>query len=395
MSRRPAALALVVALVLGSAVLSTSLQPPAPGAAGRGAAVGAPATVGTPTPVPIPGHEVYGYVPYWEMDAGIAEHVARTDLTTLALFSVTHGRDGVLATDQNGYRAISGPVGRRLIAEARERGVRTELVYTSFGNAKNAAFFADQAAQERTIAELVGLAGELGVDGINVDVEQLDIDDVPPYGRFVGRLRSAVRASDEDGQVSVATAANVAGTAMAVAASAAGADRIFMMAYDYHWSGSEPGASAPLGRRDGSEKDLPWSLELYRTAGVPVERTILGLPLYGMSWPVEHSGPGAPRTGDGAPWILSDNLALLTEPGLAPTRDPVEGVEILAVREDAGWRAIYYDSPATLAPKLAMADVRGLAGAGFWAIGYERGLPEYTSLIAVFRAGELEASPTD
>ena len=42
--------------------------------------------------------------------------------------------------------------------------------------------------------------------------------------------------------------------------------------------------------------------------------------------------------------------------------------------------------PRTEAP---LADERGLAGAGFWAIGYERGLPDYTELIATFRAGQL------
>ena len=39
-----------------------------------------------------------------------------------------------------------------------------------------------------------------------------------------------------------------------------------------------------------------------------------------------------------------------------------------------------------------MADQRGLAGAGFWAVGYERGLPGYTALIASFRAGQLAAT---
>ena len=51
---------------------------------------------------------------------------------------------------------------------------------------------------------------------------------------------------------------------------------------------------------------------------------------------------------------------------------------------------MYVDSPATLAPKLALADERGLAGVGFWAIGYERGLPAYTSLMERFHAGKLD-----
>ena len=46
------------------------------------------------------------------------------------------------------------------------------------------------------------------------------------------------------------------------------------------------------------------------------------------------------------------------------------------------------DSPETLATKLALAHERGLAGSGFWAIGYERGLPGYTDLMDAFRAGD-------
>ncbi len=51
------------------------------------------------------------------------------------------------------------------------------------------------------------------------------------------------------------------------------------------------------------------------------------------------------------------------------------------------WTAVYVDSPETLAPKLQLALDRGLAGTGFWAIGYERGLPAYTELMRSFRDG--------
>ncbi len=50
------------------------------------------------------------------------------------------------------------------------------------------------------------------------------------------------------------------------------------------------------------------------------------------------------------------------------------------------------DSPETLTPKLRLANDRGLAGVGFWAIGMERGLPGYQALIDAFRRDEL-ASP--
>ena len=104
---------------------------------------------------------------------------------------------------------------------------------------------------------------------------------------------------------------------------------------------------------------------------------------------------------------------VFADPAFAPTYEPTESVEFYTVPtafatagrrrracpavgpsaspEPTAWNAVYYDSPRSLTPKLRLADERGLAGAGFWAIGYERGLPEYTRLIAAFRAGKLPA----
>jgi spore germination protein YaaH len=391
MTRRPLVAAVFASLAVTFAIAIAIWRPGAPDPAGAAVPSGT-AEPATPLPVPVPGHEVYGYVPYWEMDEGIAAHLAETDLTTLGLFSVTHRRSGALAKDERGYQLITADIGGQMIREAHDRGVRVELVYTSFGESKNAAFFADGAAQDRTISELVALADGLGVDGINVDVELLDLEDVPAYGAFVGRLRAAIRTGADARSVSVATGAGVRGTAMAAAASAAGADRIFLMGYDYHTAGSEPGASAPLARRDGSEKDLTWSLDLYRAAGVPAERTILGLPLYGIVWPTEGPEVGAGATGRGEVWVPRRNLAVLDDPTHTPVLDPIESVEVLALPVGTGWQSVYYDSAASLTPKLGLANAHGLAGAGFWAIGYERGLPEYTELIASFRAGRPMAA---
>ena len=64
--------------------------------------------------------------------------------------------------------------------------------------------------------------------------------------------------------------------------------------------------------------------------------------------------------------------------------------------DGAEWIVTYYDSPATLRPKLALALDNGLAGAGFWAMGYERGIPGFIELMTDFRAGTItrdEAPP--
>jgi len=408
---RSVALLLAITLVAVIAIGCGPLTPSPSGASGSpdGLAASPDGPAPSPTVLPDPKHEVYGFVPYWEMDDTIADHVAATDLTTLGLFSVTHRRNGKL-DDQNGLRRIRGAVGRSMIRAAHDRGTRVEIVYTSFGAAKNRRFYDEPKAQDRWIAELVGLVEEVGADGINVDVEALPIDLVPQYGAFVGRLRDALRERLPTGQLSVATQANEVGAAMAVVAAAAGADRIFLMGYDYRVAGSQPGASAPIDRMDGEVKDLVWSLDLYSVLGVPPERLLLGLPLYGVTWPVTAPGFLAPSSGRGDAWVPRRNLGVFADPAFAPLFEPTESVEFYSVPsayaspapsanvpgvvaspspEAIAWNAVYYDSPRSLTPKLRLADARGLAGAGFWAIGYERGLPAYTDLIATFRAGEL------
>jgi len=357
---------------------------------------------------PEPGHEVFGYLPYWEMFSGIERYVATVDLTTLALFSVTNTSSGAIDRSQLGYKRINGDVGKTLIRVAHQNGMKVQLVYTSINASKNAKLFASVPLQDKVIASLVPFALSLGVDGINVDVERLDISFAQEYGAFVGRLRDALRARQPSARVSIATTSGPKGAAMAKAASDAGADRIFIMAYDYHYAASEPGASAPMDRRDGQDPDLQWTLDTFDFAGVPLAKTILGLPLYGMRWRVTNGQIGAPAEGNGAIWLPMQNVGFLQNPPVQAMRDDIEIVDVYALPPPAGtkptptpkdpttivghsgWQAIYVDSPATLTPKLQLADQHGLAGAGFFALGYERGLPAYDALINRFAAGQLD-----
>src|SRR5204863_7457877 len=105
------------------------------------------------------------------------------------------------------------------------------------------------------------------------------------YAIFLSALGSALRSANRHATLSVATTADAEGTDLARAAIVGGADRVFLMGYDYHWAGSVAGASSPIDSRSGTP-DLDWSIASYVNAGVPRNRILLGLPLYGMSWPV-------------------------------------------------------------------------------------------------------------
>jgi hypothetical protein len=414
---------LVVGVVAGSIVLTGGFgprlgdQPTASGAASGSRGPLGPEPTLNPNPTPRPplgGTELYGFLPYWQMSDAVADHLRSTPVTTLALFSVTSRRDGSINTKPLGYRRITGDIGRRLIREAHDRKARVELAFTSFGATRNGRFFGrlDQPQPSlvspagtigpaaappwlRTVDELVDLAVDLGVDGINVDIEQLDPQDRVAYADFLATLRFELRLAIEDGQVSVATEAGERGVGNAAAAAGAGADRLFLMGYDYHWSGSPPGASSPVDRTDGIPT-LRWSIGRYVESGVPRERILLGLPLYGMTWRTVGPDRFFHVLGDGVAWLPHQNADTLNAPTFAPTRDPLEVSEWFVEPDGNEWLLTYYDSPATLRSKLALARDQGLAGGGFWALGYDRGLPGYARLMGEFVDGEVgrdEAPP--
>jgi hypothetical protein len=401
-------------------------DPNGPGSSGPGDGSDG-VTSATPTPRPPVGQtDLYGYLPYWEMTESMAAYLDAVPLSTLAVFSVSARRTGELNTSAPGYERISGPIGRRIIDDAQSRGARVELVFTSFGPERNAVFFGrvprggpaqpttaaatlaaptaaaptDRASgapqsspppYDRTIPQLVALADELGVDGINVDVEQLDELDRVAYGDFLSTLRRELVLRLPRAQVSVATEAGLRGVGNAAAAHAAGVDRVFLMGYDYHWAGSNPGAVSPVERTDGLY-DLRWSIDRYVEAGVPRDRILLGLPLYGTTWRTTGPDRTSPVVGNGRSWIPKGNLDRVLDPSFQPARDALEVSEFFSEPDGKEWLITYYDSPATLRSKLALARDHGLAGAGFWAIGYERGAPGYLELMEEFREGSIDRS---
>jgi len=357
------------------------------------------------------GSELYGYLPYWEMNATMAAYLPVVPLTTIGLFSVTATAAGALDHGQLGYRRITGQIGARLIAEAHARGQRVEIVFSSFGWTANGSLFGlaqqddlgpmggpdDRTTPppvwQRTVAELVALAVRLHVDGINVDVEEIPGDAYEGYTAFLAALGEQLRPAIPQASIGAATMAANGGPELAVAAIAGGVDRIFLMGYGYHWSGSNPGATAPLNRAEAGP-DLRTSIEAYAAVGVPADRILLGLPLYGMSWPVLSPELGAPRSGNGQTWVPRTHIKTLLSSAFASSPDWLESTEFFVTPDPApgvGWHATYYDSPRTLLPKLRLARASGYAGAGFWAIGYERGLPGYLEVMRAFRQGDIVA----
>ncbi len=340
--------------------------------------------------------DVFGYLPYWEIDSSTDAYLRYDVLDTIALFGVAFRADGSFNTTDPSYRTVTSTTAATIIQHAHAAGDRVVMTFESFNADHNAQFLSDPQAQSTFIANAIELLQQLGADGLSIDIEGLSGTYFNEYGAFVAAVRTAVLTYDPAGQVSVATNANASGAKMAAAAAANGADRIFLMGYGYRSASSSPvGSIDPLVTASGNQ-NLTWSLDQYAASGVPAQKLILGLPLYGRQWPTATSGFGSARQpaaayGGGGPVFVKD-LATAGA-GLSVRYDAFEQSVVLTGWDlaDATWTQLYYDDAASLAPKAQLALRRGLAGVGLWALGFDRGQPGYWGVLASLHRG-LEVS---
>jgi spore germination protein YaaH len=322
--------------------------------------------------------EVYGFIPYWLEKPSTAAGLRTDLLSTVSFFDLWLTPNGSLNHSAGGYGAIESRTGATIIRTVHAAGVRADVTLASFGFAKNRAFLRNRTAQRRAIAQTAALVKARGLDGVTVDFEGVYRKDLPALGQFVASLRRAIRAGNPIGRVTVAVGASQAGVAMAAAVLKVHADRVLIMGYDYRsGSSTTTGSTDPLLRRGGG-MSLTWTLNLYRAARLPMNKLILALPYYGMSWPTRSARVGtAPAVAaySAAPaYAIQVSKVKLSRHALRGY-DPVEASAWVMTWNPVAhvWRQTYYDSPRSLIAKFSLAKSRGLAGIGLWALGYDNG----------------------
>ncbi|MEX2304732.1 MAG: glycoside hydrolase family 18 protein [Waddliaceae bacterium] len=155
-------------------------------------------------------------------------------------------------------------------------------------------------------------------------------------------------------------------------------DRINIMAYDYHTPFTDfkfTGANAPL-RKDtfpSSSLFITHTLDNYLSYGVPADKILLGIPVYGWVYDgisnfSQIKGPGSPFMRAGNPALLSyfEIADLIFSKKFSLNFDPETETAYAYSTEKGQW--ISFDTPSTTKQKVNEAKKRGLAGVIFWSI---------------------------
>ncbi len=324
-------------------------------------------------------HGVYGYLPYWDLDAGTARRIDYGLVSTIAIFAVPIVPNGSLARSSPGYRAYAGRAALAVTNAAHARGVRVVPTFQLFdgpGAPRTRAFLHSRTAQTRFIRAAVALMKQRSADGANLDFEPMPGSLVPAYAAFVARFRTAVHRASRGGRLVVATYASTsAGTIRALGKAA---DQLFVMAYDYHRRGSTvPGSVAPIrGGRSNVARDMARYV-----AVLGPSRIILGLPYYGYSWPVVQTGSVvrvradvSRRGGVHGVTYAAARRFLAAHPKVRVHRDASGGLWFRWY--DTAHRTIRqvnFEDPVAIRAKADLAIAQGLAGVGIWTLGADRG----------------------
>ena len=214
--------------------------------------------------------------------------------------------------------------------------------------------------RSRIIEQLLAEAASCGMDGINVDFENLKEAGIPHYLQFLRELTSAAHAQNL--VVSVDTPVPQAYTMYYQRGEQARfVDYMIVMAYDEHFAGSEEA---------GSVSSLPFVQQAVEemTRVMPADQVICGIPFYTRVW-TEKFGQSA---------IISEVLGMdgaknyAKENQMTETWDASLGQNVATAETSDARYTIWMEDEQSMEEKLKVIQSADLAGVAEWKLGFER-----------------------
>lgn len=281
------------------------------------------------------------------------------DLTYLAIFS--H------AVNQNGNLS---PLDDQVpIAAAKRNRVAPLLVLTNyvggqFSRDLATAIFNDVNLQDYILDQALYLMEEKGYQGLDFDFEYLGGDNRLGYLHFL--QRAAVKVKPHGYFLSAAVAPKVSGEQRGIlyeghdyAGIGQIVDFMFIMTYEWGWSGGEPMAVSPV--------NLVRNVMNYAVNVIPRHKIMMGIPLYGYDWTLPHV-PGK--------WARSISsqqaLKLAIQYGVQIHYSKTAQAPWFEYRDLQGRQhEVWFEDARSIQSKFDLVKQLGIRGFYYWVLGHE------------------------
>ena len=303
-------------------------------------------------------HEVIGYLPYWEYDE--YPDLNYNLLTQINFFSAELSDYGDIINNHNWENLY-------FIEFAQSQGVKVKLCATLFGQESLTTLLSNYFNRQNAINNLLDLVVNAGADGIDIDFELVPASQRENLVLFMQELSFAFHNELDDPIITMATPAIDWSNAWDYESLAAITDGLFIMGYNYFYSGSSiAGPVAPLG---GYFYDIEYTVNDYLDkTNNQTDKLILGLPYYGYDWPVINDFINSETTGYGTARTYAEarNLSQFHENFWHDISNSSWFTYL-----NNQWRQTWYDDSLSLSFKYQFAKEKDLQGIGIWALGYD------------------------
>jgi spore germination protein YaaH len=249
---------------------------------------------------------------------------------------------------------------------ARERGYQVwALVTNSFDPDLTAELLSDDQKRQFFAREIVSLAIEYNLEGLNIDFENFHYDYRDHFTSFIAELAELCRAENLILSVDVAMPSGSEYWSMGYdrAALATEADYIILMAYDEHW------ASSPVA---GSVASLPWvEAGLQQLLNeVPPAKLILGVPFYTRLWVIDETGV-EPQVVNTWSYSMTRAAEIAAENEAEITFDVQAGQHVATYEKEGLTYKMWLEDTESMCSRLELVEKYNLAGLAGWRRGLE------------------------
>lgn len=266
----------------------------------------------------------------------------------------------VTFSDSNGN--INSIADSSCVAAAHEKGIEvwmlvSNIVNTDTTNVDTTQILTHSSIREVAENNILSAALSAGVDGINIDLENMSSEVGDSYIQFVREMSVLCRNNGLVLSVDVPPLFKMNEFYDRIEMNDF-VDYVIVMAYDEHYNGSEAGSVASISYSEDSVENM--------LTEVDADKLILGIPFYTRLWEIGSDG-SVSSTSYGMEGIQS----LLTSKETTATLDETSGQNYAQYEENGKTYQVWLEDATSVASRMNVVQQNSLAGVASWAVGYE------------------------
>lgn len=240
-----------------------------------------------------------------------------------------------------------------------EQGMQVWAVLDNFNGPDGVqeSFMALDASRAAVIEKVVGTAKEMGIEGINADIEGVSEVSGENYIEFIRELSIACRNEGLIFSVDNYVPYNF-NDYYRLDEQGVFADYVVIMGYDEHYAGStEPGSVASL---DYVTYGIEEALK-----EVPVEKLVNAIPFYSRIWKTTSEGMGSEAYG------MSEIQQFISNHNMEVDWNGMVGQNYAESADDEATYQIWVEDADSIEKKLEVMEAHSVAGVAEWCLGME------------------------